>query len=153
MAGGGFGDDKGGARAHLYEYRITGYFVFACVVAAMGGSLFGYDLGVSGEYIYFLLKHPIFLISNTFSLCFYKCLVWKIYLGLFKPLVPLFSSNHYCHQRQFPVFFVFFVLSPFPLNSEEELVVDQRKVWGKNIHKQKWVKKKDKVIFSYNNMR
>ncbi|XP_016446212.1 sugar transport protein 14 [Nicotiana tabacum] len=48
MAGGGFGDDKGGARAHLYEYRITGYFVFACVVAAMGGSLFGYDLGVSG---------------------------------------------------------------------------------------------------------
>lgn len=49
MAGGGFGD--GGAplkRAHLYEYRITGYFVTACIVAALGGSLFGYDLGVSG---------------------------------------------------------------------------------------------------------
>ncbi|KAG8636227.1 hypothetical protein MANES_16G111500v8 [Manihot esculenta] len=36
-------------RAHLYEYRlITGYFIFACVIAASGGSLFGYDLGVSG---------------------------------------------------------------------------------------------------------
>ncbi|CAK9172734.1 unnamed protein product [Ilex paraguariensis] len=47
MAGGGFVED-GGARAHLYEYRITGYFIFACIVAALGGSLFGYDLGVSG---------------------------------------------------------------------------------------------------------
>nr|GMD87970.1 sugar transport protein 14-like [Ipomoea batatas] len=48
MAGGGFVDSRGGCRAHLYEYRITPYFVFACIVAAMGGSLFGYDLGVSG---------------------------------------------------------------------------------------------------------
>uniref|UniRef100_A0A5B7AS02 Putative sugar transport protein 14 n=1 Tax=Davidia involucrata TaxID=16924 RepID=A0A5B7AS02_DAVIN len=47
MAGGGF-VDSGGKRAHLYEYKITGYFIFACVVAALGGSLFGYDLGVSG---------------------------------------------------------------------------------------------------------
>uniref|UniRef100_A0A5B7ASG0 Putative sugar transport protein 14-like n=1 Tax=Davidia involucrata TaxID=16924 RepID=A0A5B7ASG0_DAVIN len=47
MAGGGF-VDAGGKRAHLYEYRITGYFIFACIVAALGGSLFGYDLGVSG---------------------------------------------------------------------------------------------------------
>ena len=49
MAGGGFGD--GGAplkRAHLYEYRITSYFITSCIVAALGGSLFGYDLGVSG---------------------------------------------------------------------------------------------------------
>ncbi|KAJ4839872.1 Sugar transport protein 14 [Turnera subulata] len=48
MAGGGFVDAGGLKRAHLYEYKITGYFIFACVVAAMGGSLFGYDLGVSG---------------------------------------------------------------------------------------------------------
>ncbi|KAL0346620.1 UNVERIFIED_CONTAM: Sugar transport protein 14 [Sesamum calycinum] len=41
-------DSKGGARAHLYEYRITPYFIFACIVGSMGGSLFGYDLGVSG---------------------------------------------------------------------------------------------------------
>lgn len=48
MAGGGFTNGGNLKRAHLYEYRITPYFVFACVVAAMGGSLFGYDLGVSG---------------------------------------------------------------------------------------------------------
>ncbi|KDP23838.1 hypothetical protein JCGZ_27127 [Jatropha curcas] len=48
MAGGGFTSDGNLKRAHLYEYRITGYFIFACVVAALGGSLFGYDLGVSG---------------------------------------------------------------------------------------------------------
>ncbi|OAY53808.1 sugar transport protein 14 [Manihot esculenta] len=48
MAGGGFTDTGNLKRAHLYEYRITGYFIFACVIAASGGSLFGYDLGVSG---------------------------------------------------------------------------------------------------------
>lgn len=46
MAGGGFAG--GGGRADLYEHKITPYFIFASVVAAMGGSLFGYDLGVSG---------------------------------------------------------------------------------------------------------
>ncbi|GMJ07403.1 sugar transport protein 14 [Hibiscus trionum] len=49
MAGGGFGNEGGNLkRAHLYEYKITNYFIFACLVAATGGSLFGYDLGVSG---------------------------------------------------------------------------------------------------------
>lgn len=112
MAGGGFGDDKGGARAHLYEYRITGYFVFACVVAAMGGSLFGYDLGVSGEYIYFLLKHPIFLISNTFSLC----------LHYFLQVFGLGYSSHLCHCSlpiiiAIDAFSLCFVL--FPLSLEQ----------------------------------
>ncbi|KDP40204.1 hypothetical protein JCGZ_02202 [Jatropha curcas] len=48
MAGGGFVDGGTLKRAHQYEYKITGYFIFACIVAALGGSLFGYDLGVSG---------------------------------------------------------------------------------------------------------
>ncbi|KAE8658219.1 Sugar transport protein 14 [Hibiscus syriacus] len=49
MAGGGFGNEGGSLRrAHLYEYKITNYFIFACLVVATGGSLFGYDLGVSG---------------------------------------------------------------------------------------------------------
>ncbi|KAF7819780.1 sugar transport protein 14-like [Senna tora] len=47
MAGGGFADAVSN-RAHLYEYKITGFFIFSCVVGALGGSLFGYDLGVSG---------------------------------------------------------------------------------------------------------
>ncbi|KAH7851666.1 hypothetical protein Vadar_015111 [Vaccinium darrowii] len=48
MAGAAFGNPEQGKRAHLYEYKITGYFIFACIVAALGGSLFGYDVGVSG---------------------------------------------------------------------------------------------------------
>jgi hypothetical protein len=47
---GGFVDAGNLKRAHLYEYKITGYFIFACIVAALGGSLFGYDLGVSGQF-------------------------------------------------------------------------------------------------------
>ncbi|EEF45266.1 sugar transport protein 14 [Ricinus communis] len=48
MAGGGLSDGGPLKRAHLYEYKITGYFIFSSIVAALGGSLFGYDLGVSG---------------------------------------------------------------------------------------------------------
>lgn len=54
MAGGGFDDKSRGARAHLYEYKITSYFVCSCIVAAIGGSLFGYDLGISGKYNFVL---------------------------------------------------------------------------------------------------
>ncbi|KAK4479135.1 hypothetical protein RD792_014646 [Penstemon davidsonii] len=48
MAGGGIVDPNSGARAHLYEYKITSYFIFSCIVGSLGGALFGYDLGVSG---------------------------------------------------------------------------------------------------------
>lgn len=47
MAGGIVGGEVG-KRAELYEGRITSYFVLACLVGSLGGSLFGYDLGVSG---------------------------------------------------------------------------------------------------------
>ncbi|XP_072994698.1 sugar transport protein 14-like [Typha latifolia] len=44
---GGFVGEEAGKRAELYEGRITSYFVLACIVGSLGGSLFGYDLGVS----------------------------------------------------------------------------------------------------------
>ncbi|ERN15075.1 hypothetical protein AMTRI_Chr05g67140 [Amborella trichopoda] len=47
MAGGFMAAGKPG-RAEQYKGEITRYVVFACMVAALGGSLFGYDLGVSG---------------------------------------------------------------------------------------------------------
>lgn len=56
MAGGGFSGGAPLKRAHLYEYRITGYFITACIVAALGGSLFGYDLGVSGTFVFHFLS-------------------------------------------------------------------------------------------------
>ncbi|KAL1548949.1 sugar carrier protein A [Salvia divinorum] len=35
-------------RAEEYKGRVTAYVVVACLVAAIGGSLFGYDVGISG---------------------------------------------------------------------------------------------------------
>ncbi|XP_004499639.1 sugar transport protein 14-like [Cicer arietinum] len=48
MAGGGFTDGGSLKRAHLYQHKITGYLIFSCIIGALGGALFGYDLGVSG---------------------------------------------------------------------------------------------------------
>lgn len=49
MAGGGLVmSNGGGKRLREYEGRVTGYVVIACVVAASGGLLFGYDIGISG---------------------------------------------------------------------------------------------------------
>ncbi|GKU90882.1 hypothetical protein SLEP1_g4826 [Rubroshorea leprosula] len=45
MAGGAFVSQSGGGN---YEGRVTGFVIYTCVVAAMGGLLFGYDLGISG---------------------------------------------------------------------------------------------------------
>jgi len=46
MAGGGFVADQGGR--DNYNGGITAFVVFTCVVAAMGGLIFGYDIGISG---------------------------------------------------------------------------------------------------------
>jgi hypothetical protein len=39
--------DKG--RAEQYKGRVTVHVIIACIVAATGGSLFGYDVGISGS--------------------------------------------------------------------------------------------------------
>ncbi|KAJ1382384.1 Sugar/inositol transporter [Sesbania bispinosa] len=49
MAGGSFA--TGGvakARAEQYKGRVTVHVIIACIAAATGGSLFGYDVGISG---------------------------------------------------------------------------------------------------------
>ncbi|MED6195261.1 Sugar transport protein 7, variant 2 [Stylosanthes scabra] len=49
MAGGSFATDSvAKERAQQYKGRVTPYVIIACVVAATGGSLFGYDIGISG---------------------------------------------------------------------------------------------------------
>ncbi|KAK9142098.1 hypothetical protein Syun_011498 [Stephania yunnanensis] len=48
MAGGAFVDPETAKRAQHYEYNITRAFILSCMIGAIGGSLFGYDLGVSG---------------------------------------------------------------------------------------------------------
>lgn len=50
MAGGSMGPaGVSKERAHEYKGRVTAYVVVACLVAAIGGSLFGYDIGISGS--------------------------------------------------------------------------------------------------------
>lgn len=39
-------------RAELYKGRLTSYVVVSCLVAAVGGALFGYDIGVSGSSVF-----------------------------------------------------------------------------------------------------
>ncbi|EYU25295.1 hypothetical protein ABFS82_10G117600 [Erythranthe guttata] len=50
MAGGSMGGPTGVSkeRADEYKGRVTAYVVISCLVAAIGGSLFGYDIGISG---------------------------------------------------------------------------------------------------------
>ncbi|KAK4479496.1 hypothetical protein RD792_015010 [Penstemon davidsonii] len=49
MAGGSFGPaGVAKERADEYKGKVTAYVVTACIVAAIGGSLFGYDIGISG---------------------------------------------------------------------------------------------------------
>lgn len=50
MAGGSFAPTGvAKERAEQYQGRVTSYVVVACVVAAVGGSIFGYDIGISGN--------------------------------------------------------------------------------------------------------
>ncbi|GAB4832730.1 hypothetical protein Ancab_006747 [Ancistrocladus abbreviatus] len=49
MAGGSFGPaGVAKERAEQYQGRVTPFVIIACAVAAVGGSLFGYDVGISG---------------------------------------------------------------------------------------------------------
>lgn len=52
MAGGSFGPaGVAKERAAQYQGRLTIYVIIACTVAAVGGSIFGYDIGISGTSI------------------------------------------------------------------------------------------------------
>ncbi|XP_052199441.1 sugar carrier protein A-like [Diospyros lotus] len=49
MAGGSFAPaGMARNRAEKYQGRVTLYVIVACIVAAVGGSIFGYDIGISG---------------------------------------------------------------------------------------------------------
>ncbi|XP_056167374.1 sugar carrier protein C-like [Syzygium oleosum] len=44
---GGFGVESGGITKD-YPGKVTGYVLITCIAAAMGGLIFGYDIGISG---------------------------------------------------------------------------------------------------------
>jgi len=58
--------DKG--RAEQYKGRVTVHVIIACIVAATGGSLFGYDVGISGSVLIPSLSNLVlFLYSPSLS--------------------------------------------------------------------------------------
>lgn len=48
MAGGGFATASG-AGGTQFEAKITPIVIISCIMAATGGLMFGYDVGVSGQ--------------------------------------------------------------------------------------------------------
>lgn len=47
MAGGGFASGSGDVQ---FEAKITYGVIISCIMAATGGLMFGYDIGISGTY-------------------------------------------------------------------------------------------------------
>lgn len=48
MAVGGFTGPAGSGAVDI-EARITAYVIITCIMAASGGLMFGYDIGISGK--------------------------------------------------------------------------------------------------------
>lgn len=61
MAESGHGGDYG-------EGRVTAFVVITCIVAAMGGLLFGYDIGISGLFSSHPRKEDFFSVILSASL-------------------------------------------------------------------------------------
>jgi len=59
-------------RADQYNGRVTVHVILACIVAATGGSLFGYDVGISGSVLFHSPNFNDFIVSTfTFSFFYY----------------------------------------------------------------------------------
>lgn len=75
MAGGGFAPGAGNGKE--YPGNLTPYVIVTCVIAAMGGLIFGYDIGISGIYVFTLFLYVLYLFCVLES-----CLRW-VYFSVF----------------------------------------------------------------------
>ena len=53
-----------GGAGKEYPGKLTSYVLIICIIAAMGGLIFGYDIGISGNYF---LNHTL-VITYSFWL-------------------------------------------------------------------------------------
>ena len=91
MAAGGIGPNNGDPTKN-YPGEITFYVLITCIVAAMGGLIFGYDIGISGKHACIQEPQNIYnsirgfkpphlpskkknLLSRTFHACMLMCLI------------------------------------------------------------------------------
>jgi hypothetical protein len=50
-----------------YPGKLTGYVLFTCIIAATGGLIFGYDIGISGKYMPPIKENTItYMIASSF---------------------------------------------------------------------------------------
>lgn len=60
MAGGSFAPaGVAKERAEQYQGKVTVFVIIACIVAAVGGSIFGYDIGISGKFSLYFSRYPV----------------------------------------------------------------------------------------------
>lgn len=57
-------------RAERYQGRVTFSVVIACLVAAVGGALFGYDTGISGNFCARRIVHEFFAFYSSYLFSF-----------------------------------------------------------------------------------
>lgn len=60
MAGGGFATSGGGE----FEAKITPIVIISCIMAATGGLMFGYDVGVSGYLLSLFIMYVSYFIKD-----------------------------------------------------------------------------------------
>ena len=65
--GEGWIDPNDGDPKKNYPGEITDYVLVTCIVAAMGGLIFGYDIGISGKQAF---KNHNIILSVSFFLFF-----------------------------------------------------------------------------------
>ncbi|KAM7466794.1 hypothetical protein LguiB_014356 [Lonicera macranthoides] len=101
MPGGGFGNGSGGGSE--FEAKITPIVIISCFMAATGGLMFGYDIGISEENLEEQYLHIAILVwptcTSTPSSSFIK--------GLLSPLKCCHTQDLFVLSTFIPVLFLF----------------------------------------------
>ena len=71
MAGGGF-IAQGGKE---YPGKLTLYVLVTCIVGSMGGLIFGYDIGISGNFHFHLSYILVYLVSFSNEIIIFKHII------------------------------------------------------------------------------
>ncbi|RZC83746.1 hypothetical protein C5167_046533 [Papaver somniferum] len=88
MVGGAFDSSVGGAKGKKeYPGELTGFLLFTCLIAACGGLIFGYDIGISG--------------GVTAMTPFLQ----KFFPKVYRQEIGVDSANQYCKFNSIPLTF------------------------------------------------
>lgn len=86
-----------------HEERITPLLFFSCMVAASGGLLFGYELGISGLLSFYLQVFPFLLVQIEMNLLVYaggvtsmESFLKKFFPGVYDEMKQESKTSNYC---------------------------------------------------------